>query len=600
MDDNIGSLIRKLEDNYISGTTTISKHVEVSMSDTIETIYAYLNSKHISGAYDSQGREKPFFNIVIAAVNIWYRATDIDRSQINLKPTKREDVLKVFIFNILLQEYMRKNNMGAFFNQWGLTLARFGTAVAEFVEKNGELHSSVLPWNRIIVDAVDGRSNPIIKPLELTPAQLRQNKAYDQNIVEQLIASAQKARETLTKNKKDNLNDYIKVYEIHGELPLSYLTNKEEDEITYVQQMHVHAFVAGKKKGEYDEFTLVKGREDNPILITELIPEEGQTLVGGAVRNLFDAQWMVNHSQKAIKDQLDLASKLIFQTSDGNYTGRNALSAIENGDIMVHAVNQPLTQLQNNSHDISALQSFGGQWQQIGNEINSVSDAMKGVTPKSGTAWRQTEAILQESHSLFEIMTENKGFYIEEMLRKFWIPHLKKKMDSTEEITAILDEQGIKRIDSIYVPQQAIKNVNNKVIELAIDGVVTDQAQQAEMIEQEEMQLKQALSGDGMQRFIKPSDIDSKSWKESLGDFEYDIEIDITGEQRDAQSAMQTLTTVFQTLAQQQGQPLSEEQRVVFNKILTTAGHLSPVELPNGQEQPQSPQPQLQEALQTG
>jgi nucleoside-diphosphate-sugar epimerase len=28
------------------------------------------------------------------------------------------------------------------------------------------------------------------------------------------------------------------------------------------------------------------------------------------------AQWMVNHSQKAIKDQLDLASKLIFQTAD--------------------------------------------------------------------------------------------------------------------------------------------------------------------------------------------------------------------------------------------------------------------------------------------
>ena len=83
-------------------------------------------------------------------------------------------------------------------------------------------------------------------------------------------------------------------------------------------------------------------------------------------------------------------------------------------DILVHAENKPLTQLANSSHDITSLQNFAIQWKSLGNEINGVSESMLGNNPPSGTAWRQTEALLQESHSLFEIMTENKGLAIEE------------------------------------------------------------------------------------------------------------------------------------------------------------------------------------------
>ncbi|WP_460992121.1 hypothetical protein, partial [Staphylococcus aureus] len=66
--------------------------------------------------------------------------------------------------------------------------------------------------------------------------------------------------------KKDTKSNYIKVYEVHGELPLSYLTEKEKDETTYVQQMHIISFVASKQGG-YDDFTLYAGREKkNPYL----------------------------------------------------------------------------------------------------------------------------------------------------------------------------------------------------------------------------------------------------------------------------------------------------------------------------------------------
>lgn len=595
---NICSLVRELEDNYIDRTTRTSKYVDFNLSETIDTIYAYLNSKHISGSKDSKGRDKPFFNIVTAASNIWYRATDIDRKNIRIKATKRADEVKSFIATILLQQYMRESDFGTFLNQWGLTLARFGSAMLKFVDKGDELTAEVVSFNRLIFDAIDAENNPIIEVLEMTPAQLRNHPTYDQEMVESLIESSKTARETLNKEDKDTVNDFIKLYEIHGNLPLSYLTGEEKDENTYVQQMHVISFVPAKDA--YDDYTLVKGREKNPYMMTHLIKEDGRSIGIGAVEHLFEAQWMTNHSQKSIKDQLDLASKLIFQTSDNNFVGRNVLKSIDNGEIMVHQPNQPITQVQNNSHDITALQNFGIAWQNLAKEITSTPDAIAGNKFPSGTAYRQVVALQQEAHSLFEIMTENKGLAIENMMRRFIIPFLKRKMNTTEEIVGVLDVQGIKKIDSMFIPQEAIKKVNEKIIDRALQGQATTLEEQEEMIAQETESLTQAFDQDGQTRYIKPSAIASKTWNETLKDFEWEVEVEVTGETSDKEAMLVTLTTVLQSIAANPTILQDPNARTLFNKILVATGEVSPIELSALPQTPtQNPQ-QLEELTKVG
>jgi hypothetical protein len=449
MDKTLGELVRETEQNFISGTGTLmSKYVTTDLYEDINTIYAYLNSKHISGEKDAMGRDKPFFNIVIASRNIWYRATDKDRKDIRLRSKKAKDTIGSYMMNALLQDWMTKEKFGKFLNNWGLVQAGFNSAILKFVEKDGRLISSVVPWSKIICDQVDFANNPKIELLELTEAQLYE-RGYNKEQVKALCDTA-KTRELTNKQKKDNKDGYYKLYEVHGKLPLSYITGNEKDENTFVQQMHVISFV-GKRNGrktEYDDFTLYKGREEkDPYMLTALLPsDDGSISLDGAVKNLFQAQWMMNHTKKAIKDQLDLASKLIFQTSDGNYAGQNALSAIESGDIMIHAVNQPLTQIANNSHDVTALMNFGGEWKQLSSEINGISDAMLGVAPKAGTAWRQVEATLQENYNLFELMGENKMLDLEDIIRDRVLPFLKKKMNNKDEIVALLGDYGIDKI----------------------------------------------------------------------------------------------------------------------------------------------------------
>lgn len=582
MDETIYQLVRNAEQNDQQGSTTISKYVTFDMRENIEKVDAYLNSKHISGDTDDMGREKPFFNIVTAATNIWYRATDLDRKNIRVRATKASDVVLSFLGNAHLQEWMRKANFGQFLNEWGRTLVRYGSAVVKFVEKDGELYAEVIPWNRIIVDPIDFDSNPKIEVLELTPAQLRKREGYDQEIVEKLIET-KASRETMEGQTKDNRSDYIKIYEVHGELPLSFLTGKDKDDDTYVQQMHVISFVEGKGKGDYDDFTLVSGKEaKDPYMITHLIKEDGRTMGIGAVEHLFEAQWMVNHNAKMIKDQLDLASKLIFQTSDGSFVGQNALSNIETGDILIHQANQPLTQINNGSHDITQSQSMLNMWKALGQEITNTPDALMGQNAPSGTAWRQVEAIQQEAHSLFELMTENKGLAIEQMLRQYVLPNLKKKLNTNEEIRASLDVYGIDKLDAMYIKNESVNRANQKAVDMILNGEIAPPVEQ--MVPQEQMNVQEELTQMGGQRFYKPSEI---NWKKEFENFEWDVEVDVTGEAKDNQATMATLTTLYQTAI---GNPQQQEiAKMILSKILEMTGAVSPIELQTIPEPTQIP-----------
>jgi len=595
---SIGDIVRKAETDYKSGNTQISEHVEFSLSDTLNNIDAYLFSKHISGAKDSLGRDKPFFNIVVSAANIWFRATDIDRQNIRIRATKEKDWYTSFLATVHLRDWMKRAGFGVYLNEWGRTLSRYGSAITKIVENSKGLHISVVPFNRIIFDSVDFDSNPKIEVLELNMAQLRQRietHGYDAEAVNDL-EDALTARETLEKNRKDNKNDFVKLYEVHGLLPKSHLTGNEKDQDIYVQQMHVIAFVGIKKgrKTEYEDFTLIAGQEKfDPYRMDSLIKEEGRSLGIGAVEYLFETQWMVNHSQKAIKDQLDLASKLVFQTTDINMLGNNVLTDIENGEVIITEPGTAVSAFPNNSHDTSNWQNYSSVWKSLGQEIVGVSEAMLGAQPKSGTAWRQTEAMLNESYSLFELMTENKGLALEDMLRSRIIPWIKKnRLNNKDEITATLESYEINRIDSRHIKNRATKAVNQVLKRKIIDGELPTPEEQALMMQEAEGAIGAEMQEFGNQRFFKPSEIDEKTWKETFEDMEWDLDIDITGEARNSREELTTLNTALQVIMNPAFESNKKAQAIV-GRILENTGAMSPVEyasLPNTPLQAPAPQ----------
>lgn len=601
MDENensIGALIREQEDNFIRGNTQISKYVNFSMHDNLEKIEAYANSKHISGEFDSQGREKPFFDISTAAVNIWYRATDIDRKNIKFIPTTNKSVVLALMANVILQNWMNENRWGQFLNEWGRGLAKYGSSVVKFVKNSKGLHSSVIPWNRLIVDSVDFDANPKIEILELTEAQLKgriKTNGYDAAMVKALC-SALKARETIDKRKKDNKNDYIKLYEIHGNLSKKYLTEKEADEDEYVQQMHVISFVGTKngRKTEYQDFTLFKGEEEkDPYMITHLIKEDSRSLSIGAVEHLFQAQWMVNHSKKSVKDTLDISSRIVYQTADTHFVGRNVVSDFESGDIFVHGVNMPITKVESYKPEMAQWENFATSWQNLGQEVTATPDSLRGTTPVSGTPYSTTALLSAQANSLFELMTENKGLSIEDMMSLFIVDEIKSSLKHRDQIVAILDDAGIQEIDTMYIPSEAIKRYNAQATEDILNGNIPSPynpvlAQQA---------VQQENAAQPGQRFFVPSDADDQTWADIFSDFEWtSLRVEVTNENVDKQMILQVLDKAMQTVGAiaAQGRQMTPDERMLLGATLRETGTISPLQLTPATPpaQPITPTPQ--------
>lgn len=587
----IADVVRDLEEADVSGKTILSKYVSINLRKVINTIDAYINSQFIDGDADYMGREQPFFNIVKAARNIWYRATDLDRKNIRYFAGKDNQTVLAFIGTILLQDWMRKSKFGLFLNKWGLTLATYGSAVSKWVEKEGELTPSVLSWNNLLFDTVDFHNNLKAEVLWYTPQQLKENKTFDQEVVDYLCENTEQ-RKTIEGQDIDNKSGYIKVYEVHGYLPIALLKDepKEDDWEEYTNQIHI---VSLKAQSKEKDNTLYKGREAKcPYHLAHLIEEEGRTLSIGSVENLFDAQWMVNHSVMQMKNQLDLASKLLFQTSDGNLVGQNVLSNIENGDIIIHAINQPLTQL-NNRPDIAAMQAYQAQWQALGAQINGISESMMGANPPSGTAWRQTEALLQESRSLFELMTEQKGLYLEEMIREFVNPFFKKQLNNGDEISVILDENQIKEIDEMYVPNEARRRVENFKKQTILSGQIYDPSQEEQNIASQEELLSKSLQPLKNNRILAPN---KDTWKAEFKEFDFNnLIVDITGEVKDVQGSITTLMTALNIVANNPGVLQNPDAKLIISRILNLSGTISPLEL-KGQPMPQpmlNPTPQM-------
>jgi hypothetical protein len=584
MDNNdLFSLVREAEANFVYGNVRIGKYVNWSMHDTLDRIDAYLNSQQTNGKFDSLGREKPFFNICSAVCNVWYRATDIDRKDIRIYTDTVEDTALAFVANVLLHNWMDEERFGVFLNLWGRSLARYGSSIVKFVRQDSRLIPSVIPWNRLIVDPVDFSALPVIEKIYKTPAQLKRMTGYNQDVVDSLL-EAHAIRETLDKQTIDNKDEFIEIYEVHGELSQATYNDskglevKDNDNDIYFQQMHVISFVQ-TNDGDYKDFTLYSGKEaKSPYMLTHLIEEDGRTLSIGAVEYLFDAQWMMNHTMKQQKDYLDLASRMIFQSSDPNFSGKNLLASIETGVILTHAQNQPLTLVNNSTMNMNAIIEFGTQWKNLVSDLTSTPDAFRGNPLPSGTPYSSIALQASQAGSLFELMTENKGLAVEDMVREFVLPFQKTKMDNSDEISAILDSRGIAEIDAMYVPREAIKRYNKEAVDEVIrskgESIISPYDKQ-----QGQAQVSQQLAELGNRRHFKPSEISTKTWKTLLKDFEARVKVECTNENNDKNAVLQTLSTVFQTIA---GNPMilqDSNAKMVFNKILNTTGTISPIEL---------------------
>lgn len=578
------TLVEDQISDYISKRVSVTDVYEHSQYQTLQQVENFIHSRFGSGQLDSRGNPKPFFNITVGKRNIAVRATDIDRKDITMQAPDSDEYFRAFVASKFNHQLMKKMRMQDYLNEWGEALPTYGSAITKIVENKDGLHIKICDWMTTVCDPANFDSAPVIEKLTLTPGELREktSEGWDADQIEALIDAKLEPRTNLKGKTVYQEPGYITVYEVHGKLPSAYLlkTPRSRDWKTYKRQMQVISMVEDDK--ERIDFTLYKGKESkNPYSISHWKKVAGRTLGVGVVEDMFEPQIWSNYSVKQMKDQLDLASKTIYQTADGNFAARNVLTNLQNGDFLVHAVNSPVTPINVAPQGYESLQNLMGSWKQLGEDITSTPDAIAGNTMPSGTAFRQVAMLNTEAHSYFDYITENKGNYLEFLYREYIIPYLTKQLDTSEEIVAILSTQEIDWYDNAV----ADRCVHDEIVAQTLKGNVVSPIQLDQLRAQKLSDLKKT----GAKRYLNPG---KGTWKSYFKGFEWVADINITGESQDKKTAIDTLFNALQLIATNPAVLQNPAAKAIFMQLLETSGVMSPLQLETaGASQPSAPTP---------
>ena len=588
------TLVEEQLDDYVSKRVSVTDVYEHSQYQTLQQIENFIHSRFGSGQLDARGNPKPFFNVTVGKRNIATRATDIDRKDITMQAPDSDEYFRSFVASKFNHQLMKKMKMQDYLNDWGEALPTYGSVITKVVENKGGLHISVCDWMTTVCDPVDFESAPVIEKLSLTPAEMREkvSEGWDIDQIEELIEAKLEPRTNLKGKTVYQEPNFITVYEVHGRLPSAYLLKnpRAKDWKTYKRQMQVIGM--HELKDDRMDFTLYKGKESkNPYSISHWKKTAGRTQGVGVVEDMFEPQIWTNYSVKQMKDQLDLASKTIYQTSDGNFAARNVLTNLQNGDFLIHAANSPVTPINVAPQGFESLQNLTMSWKQIGEDITSTPDAISGNTMPSGTAFRQVAMLNTEAHSYFDYITENKGNYLEDLYREYIIPYIIKQLDTADEIVAILSTEEIDWYDNAC----ADRAEHDEIVKQTLAGNPVSPIQIAPIRQQKLADLKKT----GAKRYLNPGK--KGTWKSYFKGFEWVADINITGESQDKKTAIDTLFNALQLVATNPTILQNPATKGIFMQLLETSGVMSPLQMETaGAPQPSAPmqQPQPQQGQQ--
>lgn len=388
---SIFEFVKNQRDSYRSDTVEITDGYEFSQYETLRTIELYHNSRFLTGNTDSLDREKPFYNVCKFRVNVATRATDLDTKDVRVESdrTTSNAYAASFILNLKNRNWMKQAKLGVFLNKLTHTRAKYGGVLVKKVEREGELQLHVMQWLNMITDQVDIRNGVKIERHYYNPSDLKTDTPKGWKNIDEAIEAAKKSREANAANpdSKQNLTpgEYIEVFEVHGVMPTSRLAGTSEkyaedygSEDEYERQMHIVVLDESDKEN-VKGVTLFAGTEDaDPYKYLPYEEVDGRGLGVGVVEDLFEAQVWTNYGIKQKKDMLDLAGKILFQTTNSNLAAKNILTDLENGSIIDTGPNGQVTQINNVPSSLPAFDNLVEEWN---TQAERVSSRCRGIAP---------------------------------------------------------------------------------------------------------------------------------------------------------------------------------------------------------------------------
>lgn len=543
-----------------------------SQKDTIKQIEFYSNSKYLNGQKDEQGRDKPFFNILNAICDVENAAKDIDTKDIQATSDDGQHYTEAFLMSKEIYEWMKEANFAETLNEMRDTHTRYGSLlVKKCVYNDGEgkeLEIEVPEWKNVITDQNDIEHGAIVEVHYMTPMEMQKKESW------------KNVSEAIKKVVKEGSGKRIPVYEVRGEFPLSFIKElegkkpSEKDETTFTYQLHI---LAGEysdennrsKKVDFSQKLLPLYWENDTDRVYKYLARKkksGRSFGVGVFEEGAEAQIWTNDVVLKQWRAMEFTSKVVGQTASKKLKGRNILTEVDDGQILEHEDNKPITTL--NLLPSGGLGQYGNliaQWYSQLEKTTSAYAAQRGENPTSGTPFRLQATVLQQSNSVFEDLQEEMGIFITEIFEDWIMPFLSKRLNAEHILAHNFTMEELKELDKNFSTYHA----NDITKDLILSGKIVTAEDYLAIQET----AKQIVGQTKTQRFLQiPKDYYKK--------FKSKITVNVTGEQRNKAAVLESLINIMTVYAKNPAIAQDPVLMQIFMKIVELSGAgISPVSL---------------------
>ena len=550
MNKSIYDLVTTEKSFYETTPVPIFDNYDWNMYEHIKQSVFYKNSQYTKGKGD-----RPFKNIIRPILNVQYRAEGFNVTDIEPYINNRDEYYKSFLIRKFHDRWAYKNSIDTFVDQMVEAYVDFGGVLVKRTKEK----PIVVPWQRIaFVDQTDVLNGPICEKHYYSPDEFKREAAtrgWDN--AEEVLTFAEANKQTKD-NQQKTPGKYIEVYEIHGVFPETFI-NEEGDEDKYSEQLHVITYYqSGKeKKG----ITLYSGPKKSPFKFLARDAIYGRALGLGGAEELFEPQIWLNYDTIRIKEMLDQASKILYQTADSAFKTRNRTENLSQGEILVHEQGGALDRINNTPININAFTSSVEAWENNARLIGSATDPVLGEQPPSGTPFRLQALITQQATSIHEYRKGKLATFLGEIYRDWIIPDLKREIVKGDEFMEELDSGELNE-----VADRISKSLTNEEVK---ERVLNGEAVYNNDTDLMREEIKRRFIEEGNHKLIKII-------KDEFKDSPLDVRVNVAGKQKDLTVVADKLTNVFRQLIASPQVLQDPNMRKLFDSIMEASG-LSPL-----------------------
>lgn len=446
---------------------------EWNMKEHIRLSTLYKHSQFSQGNDPKNRDEKPFNNIIRPILNLQYRTEGFDVKDVILYIDDSEKYYKSFFVKKYHDRWAQENQIDTFIDDTNESIVDYGGALVRDVnQKRPEL----IPLPSIaFCDQTNMLSGPIGIKHFYSPDQLQdfeklgwgKNENGADVTIEEAIILAKTYQVPDAQNGKENRTPgkYVECYEVNGMLPESWL-KKGGSPDKYVLQMQILLYYFdkdGHKKG----LTLFKGRAPKGTFKVAMRDKIHSRALGfGGVEELFDAQVWTNYGEIAMKGMLDVATKVILETTDTTLKSKHpgGLKNLDNLEIVEVEDGKTVGQINTTPVNIALFERSVNTWEQKARTIGAANDAILGENPTSGEPFKTTNLINAESHGLHDYRQGKYATFIGNVYYDWVIPHISNDLSKGKKFLEELSMKELQYVADALVECETEKVVTEKIL----------------------------------------------------------------------------------------------------------------------------------------